>query len=235
MFRLAEQRRHPMKYLKKVAAIVAKDIAAELRTREMLSSMGVFAILVIIIFNFALELTERQIVETATPGALWVTIVFAGMLGLNRSLSVELDKGCLDGLLLAPVDRSAIFLGKALGNALFMLAVEIVVLPLFGVFFNVPLMRPWVILIVVLGTLGFAGVGTLLSSMAVNTRAREVMLPILLFPVAMPELVAAVKATAGAMAGLPVSEWQQWLNLLIVFDVVLIAVSFMVFEYIVEE
>ncbi len=224
-----------MTYLRKVAAIIAKDVAAELRTREMLSSMGVFAILVIIVFNFALELTERQIVETATPGALWVTIIFAGMLGLNRSLSVELDKGCLDGLLLTPVDRSAIFFGKALGNALFMLVVEIVVLPLFVVFFDVPLVQPWVILIVVLGTLGFAGVGTLLSSMAVNTRAREVMLPVLLFPVAMPELIAAVKATSGAMAGLPVSEWQQWLSLLIVFDVVLIAVSFMVFEYIVEE
>ena len=224
-----------MNYLKKVVAIIAKDVAAELRTREMLSSMGVFAILVIIVFNFALELTERQIVETATPGALWVTIIFAGMLGLNRSLSVELDKGCLDGLLLTPVDRSAIFFGKALGNALFMLIVEVIVLPLFVVFFNVPVVQPWVILIVVLGTLGFAGVGTLLSSMAVNTRAREVMLPILLFPVAMPELIAAVKATAGAMMGLPVSEWQQWLSLLIVFDVVLIAVSFMVFEYVVEE
>ena len=224
-----------MNYLKQVAAIIAKDVAAELRTREMLSSMGVFAILVIIVFNFAFELTERQIIETATPGALWVTIIFAGMLGLNRSLSVELDKGCLDGLLLTPVDRSAIFFGKALGNALFMLIVEAIVLPLFVVFFNVPLVQPWVILIVVLGTLGFAGVGTLLSSMAVNTRAREVMLPILLFPVAMPELIAAVKATAGAMMGLPVSEWQQWLSLLIVFDVVLITVSFMVFEYIVEE
>jgi heme exporter protein B len=224
-----------MTYLKKVAAIIAKDVAAEMRTREMLSSMGVFAILVIIVFNFALELTERQIVETATPGALWVTIIFAGMLGLNRSLAVELDKGCLDGLLLTPVDRSAIFFGKALGNALFMFIVEIIVLPLFVVFFNVPVVRPWVIVIAVLGTLGFAGVGTLLSAMAVNTRAREVMLPILLFPVAMPELIAAVKATAGAMAGLPVSDWQHWLSLLIVFDVVLVAVSFMVFEYVVEE
>jgi heme exporter protein B len=224
-----------MTYLNKVAAIIAKDIAAELRTREMLSSMGVFAILVIIVFNFALELTERQIVETATPGALWVTIVFAGMLGLNRSLAVELDKGCLDGLLLTPVDRSAIFLGKALGNALFMFIVEIIVLPLFVVFFDVPLVQPWVVAIAVLGTLGFAGVGTLLSAMAVNTRAREVMLPILLFPVAMPELIAAVKATAGAMAGLPVSDWQHWLSLLIVFDVVLVAMSFMVFEYVVEE
>jgi len=224
-----------MTYLKKVAAIIAKDIAAELRTREMLSSMGVFSILVIIVFNFALELTERQIILTATPGALWVTIIFAGMLGLNRSLAVELDKGCLDGLLLTPVDRSAIFFGKALGNALFMLVVEVAILPLFVVFFNAPLIQPWVIVIVVLGTLGFAGVGTLLSSMAVNTRAREVMLPILLFPVAMPELIAAVKATASAMAGLPVSEWQQWLSLLIVFDVILVAVSFMVFEYVVEE
>ena len=224
-----------MAFIRKVAAIVAKDIAAELRTREMLSSMGVFSILVIIVLNFALELSDRQIVLTVTPGAVWVTIVFAGMLGLNRSLAVELDKGCLDGLLLTPVDRSAIFVGKALGNALFMLVVEVVVLPLFVVFFDAPLIRPWVALIVVLGTLGFAGVGTLLSSMAVNTRAREVMLPILLFPVAVPELIAAVKATAGAMAGLPVSEWQQWLSLLIVFDVVLVTMSFMVFEYVVEE
>jgi heme exporter protein B len=224
-----------MNYLNKVAAIIAKDVAAELRTREMLSSMGVFSILVIIVFNFALELTERNIIETATPGALWVTIIFAGMLGLNRSLSVELDKGCLDGLLLTPVDRSAIFFGKALGNALFMLAVEVVVLPLFVVFFNVPLVQPWVILVVVLGTFGFAGVGTLLSSMAVHTRAREVMLPILLLPVVTPQLLAAVKATSGAMTGLPVSEWRQWLDLLIVFDVILVAVSFMVFEAVVEE
>ncbi len=224
-----------MKYLDKVGAIIAKDIAAELRTREMLSSMGVFAILVIIVFNFALELTDRQIVETATPGALWVTIIFAGMLGLNRSLTIELDRGCLDGLLLAPIDRTTIFFGKALGNALFMLVVEVVVLPLFVVFFNVPLVQPWVVTVVVLGTLGFAGVGTLLSALAVNTRAREVMLPVLLFPVAMPELIAAVKATGGAMTGLPVSEWQQWLSLLIVFDLVLVAVSFMVFEYVVEE
>ena len=224
-----------MAYLNKVGAIIAKDIAAELRTHEMLSSMGVFSILVIIVFNFALELSDRQIVLTATPGAVWVTIIFAGMLGLNRSLAVELDKGCLDGLLLTPVDRSAIYVGKALGNALFMLVVEVIVLPLFVVFFDVPLIQPWVALIVMLGTLGFAGVGTLLSSMAVNTRAREVMLPILLFPVAVPELIAAVKATAGAMAGLPVSEWQQWLSLLIVFDVVLVTMSFMVFEYVVEE
>jgi len=224
-----------MTYLRKIAAIIAKDIAAELRTREMLSSMGVFSILVIIVFNFALELTERQIIETTIPGALWVTIIFAGMLGLNRSLAVELDKGCLDGLLLTPVDRSAIFFGKAIGNALFMVMVEVILVPLFVVFFNVPLVQPWVIVIVVLGTVGFAGVGTLLSSMAVNTRAREVMLPILLFPVAMPMLIAAVKATSGAMMGFPVSDWQQWLSLLIVFDVILITVSVMVFDYVVEE
>jgi len=224
-----------MTYLRKIAAIVAKDIAAELRTREMLSSMGVFSILVIIVFNFALELSDRQIIRTTIPGALWVTIIFAGMLGLNRSLSVELDKGCLDGLLLTPVDRSAIFFGKTFGNVLFMLVVEVIVVPLFVVFFDVPLIQPMVVLILALGTVGFAGVGTLLSSMAVNTRAREVLLPILLFPVAMPMLIAGVKATGGAMMGLPVSEWQQWLSLLIVFDVILVTISVMVFDYVVEE
>jgi len=222
-------------FLNKIGSIIVKDITAELRTREMLSSMGLFAVLVIIVFNFALELTGRRIVEAIMPGVLWVTIIFAGMLGLNRSLAVELDRGCLDGLLLAPVDRSAIFLGKALGHALFMLAVQVIVLPLLSAFFSVPIVKPWVVVIVIVGILGFAGVGTLLSALAVNTRAREVMLPILLFPVAMPQLIAAVKATAGAVAGLPVSEWQHWLSLLIVFDVVMVIVSLAVFEYVVEE
>ncbi len=223
-----------MKFLHAVFAIIAKDLIAELRTREMLSSMLTFAVLVSVVFNFAFQLRADD-VRVVAPGMLWVTITFAGTLGLGRSLAIEQDKGCLDGLLLAPVDRSAIYFGKLLANALFMTAVEVVILPLFVVLFNLPFIRPGLIGVVILGTLGFAGVGTLLSAIAVNTRAREVMLPILLFPVTLPAIIAAVKATAGILDGAPLAEWQQWLNILLAFDVILITISMLTFDFIVEE
>ncbi len=206
----------------------------ELRTREMVSSMLTFSVLVIVVFNFAFQLRASD-VRLVAPGMLWVTITFAGTLGLGRLLAIEQDKGCLDGLLLAPVDRSAIYLGKMLGNVLFMMAVEVIILPLFVVLFNLPFIRAEIVLVVMLGTLGFAGVGTLLSAIAVNTRAREVMLPILLFPVALPAIIAAVKATAGVVDGLSFAEWRQWLNVLVAFDVILVTVSMLTFDFIVEE
>lgn len=223
-----------MGFLRIVFAIVAKDLAAELRTREMLSSMLTFSVLVVVVFNFAFQLRADD-VRAFAPGMLWVTITFAGTLGLGRSLAIEQDKGCLDGLLLAPVDRSAIYFGKLLGNVLFMLIVELAILPLFVVLFSLPFVQPGIVVVVVLGTLGFAGAGTLLSAIAVNTRAREVMLPILLFPVVLPAIAAAVKATAGIVDGLPYAQWQAWLGMVVAFDVILIALSMMTFDYIVEE
>ena len=221
-------------FLRKVLAIVHKDIIAELRTKEMFSSMFVFALLVIVIFNFAFELRVANVKQVA-PGVLWVTFTFAGMLGLNRSFILEKDKGCLEGLLLAPVDRSAIYFGKMLGNLIFMLVVEAIVLPIFWVLFNPPLFSPALILILVLGTLGFAGVGTLFSAIAVHTRAREVMLPILLFPIVVPLMIAAVKITGGLLDGQPLSEMRNWLNLLVGFDIIFLTVSYMTFDYVVEE
>lgn len=223
-----------MRFLRKVLAIVQKDMAVELRTKEMLSSMFVFALLVIVIFNFAFELRVEDVRKVA-PGILWVTFAFAGMLGLNRSFVLEKDKGCLEGLLLCPVDRSAIYFGKMLGNVIFMTIVEAIILPVFSVLFNLSLFEPVLILIVVLGTLGFAGVGTLFSAMAVHTRAREVMLPVLLFPVVVPAMIAAVKATGGILDGGPFSEIAHWLRLLVVFDLIFLAISFMTFDYVVEE
>jgi len=223
-----------MSFLHKILAIVRKDVAVELRTKEMLSSMFVFSLLVIVIFNFAFELRVEDVRKVA-PGVLWVTFTFAGMLGLNRSFVLEKDKGCLEGLLLCPVDRSAIYFGKMLGNVIFMTVVEAIILPIFSVLFNLSLFRPLLLLIVVLGTLGFAGVGTLFSAMAVHTRAREVMLPILLFPIIVPVLIAAVKASNGFLQDLPADQIMPWINLLIVYDVIFIAISFMVFDYIVEE
>jgi len=217
-----------------VLAIVQKDLAVELRTREMLSSMFVFALLVIVIFNFAFELRVENVRQVA-PGVLWVTFTFAGMLGLNRSFVLEKDKGCLEGLLLCPVDRTAIYFGKMLGNVIFMTVVEAIILPIFSVLFNISLFHPILLLIVVLGTLGFAGVGTLFSAMAVHTRAREVMLPVLLFPVVVPAMIAAVKASGGILDGQAFSEIAHWVRLLTVFDVVFLAISFMTFDYVVEE
>lgn len=224
-----------MSYLRKVYAIVVKDIAAELRTREMLSSMLVFALLVILIFNFAFELrADNQ--RTLAPGVLWAAIAFAGTLGLTRSFIVEKDRGSIDGLLLAPVDRSAIFLGKMLGNTLFIGIVDMITLPVFIVLFNLP---PKSLLplggVAALGTFGLAGVGTLFSAMAVHTRAREVMLPVLLFPVAVPVILAAVKLTAGIIDNLPFSETQSWFSLLAVFDIVFAALSLILFDYVMEE
>jgi len=223
-----------MSFLRKVLAIVQKDLAVELRTREMLSSMFVFALLVIVIFNFAFELRVENVRQVA-PGVLWVTFTFAGMLGLNRSFVLEKDKGCLEGLLLCPVDRTAIYFGKMLGNVIFMTVVEAIILPIFSVLFNISLFHPILLLIVVLGTLGFAGVGTLFSAMAVHTRAREVMLPLLLFPVVVPAMIAAVKASGGLLDGQPLSLIAHWVRLLAVFDVVFLAISFMTFDYVVVE
>jgi heme exporter protein B len=231
----AVQARRPLRdYLRAIGAVIWKDILAEFRSRELLSAMLVFSLLVILIFNFALELDIRTR-ATIASGVLWVTFAFAGTLGLNRSMAIEKDRGCLDGLLLAPVDRSAIFFGKAIGNFIFMALVEVIVLPVFSVLYNMNLFNPGLLLVVFLGSIGYVAVGTLLSSMAVHARTRDVLLPILLFPVAIPVLLAAVKASNGFLQALEMIDIWPWLNLLIVYDVIFVAVAFMVFDYVVEE
>lgn len=222
-------------YLRALGAVIWKDLAAEMRSRELLSAMLVFALLVLFIFNFALELNVKDRLSV-TSGVLWVTFVFAGTIGLNRSLAIEKDRGCLDGLLLAPVDRTAIYFGKAVANFLFIMVVAAIVLPVYSILYNTNLFaQPGLLLVIVLGAEGYVAVGTLLAAMAVQTRTRDMLLPILLFPVVLPVLVAAVKASSGYFQGLPMVEIQPWINLLLVYDVVFTAISFMVFEYVVEE
>jgi heme exporter protein B len=234
MEKLAGINRPSATYLKAIGSIVWKDLVAELRSRELISAMLVFALLVILIFNFAIEL-QPGLRITITPGVLWVTFAFAGTLGLNRSMAVEKDRGCLDGLLLAPVDRSAIYFGKAISNLAFMLIVAIIVLPVYSLLYNISLFNPGLLLVVLLGSTGYAAIGTLLASMAVQTRTRDVLLPVLLFPVIVPVLLAAVKASGGYLQNLPMSEIWPWLNILIAYDVIFTALSFMVFEFVVEE
>lgn len=223
-------------FLRAMAAVVWKDLSAELRSRELISAMLVFALLVILIFNFALDLdpaTRRE--PTITAGVLWVIFVFAGTLGLNRSMAVEKDRGCMDGLLLAPVDRSAIYFGKVLGNLVFMLMVEIIVLPIYSLLYNVNLFDPGLLLVILLGSIGYVAVGTLLAAMAVQARTRDILLPILLFPVVLPVILAAVKASTGFLDGSEMEMIRPWLNLLVAYDIIFSAVAFMVFDYVVEE
>jgi len=168
-------------------------------------------------------------------GVLWVTFVFAGTLGLNRSLAMEKDRGCLDGLLLAPVDRTAIYFGKMIANLIFMLLMAAIVLPVYMVLYNINIFNPGLVLVILLGSEGYMAVGTLLAAMSVQTRTRDILLPILLFPIIIPVLVAAVKASGGFLQGIPMDEIMPWVNLLIVYDVIFTAMAFMVFEYVVEE
>jgi len=223
-----------MNFWSAVAAILWKDMRAELRTKDIFSSMFVFALLSVIIFNFAFELRVPDM-KMVVPGIIWVAVTFAGTLGLNRAFVIEQDKGSFAGLLLAPVDRAAIYFGKMLGNLAFMLVVEAILLPLVTIFFNLTLITGPQLLVLFLGTFGFAAVGTSFAAIAVNTRAREVLLPILLFPVLVPVLVAGVKMTGGLLDGESLSSMGNWLRLVIVYDVAFTLVAYLTFGYIVEE
>jgi len=218
---------------KAVLAIVKKDLAAEYRSRELISSMLVFAVLIVVIFNYALDL-EPSLRAKVTGGVLWVTFAFAGTIGLNRSMAVEKDRGCLDGLLLAPVDRSAIFFGKAISTLIFMLTVELFMLPIYGLFYNTNLFNPSLMLTMLLGSIGYVSVGTLLSSMAVQTRTRDILLPILLFPVVVPILLIAVSTSNSILAG-EMEGVVSNLGTLFALGLLFTAMGYMVFEYVVEE
>jgi heme exporter protein B len=223
-----------MNFWRVVGAIVWKDIRAELRTKDIFSSMFVFALLTVIVFNFAFELRVPAM-KMVVPGIVWVAISFAGTLGLNRAFVIEQGKGSLAGLLLAPVDRAAIYFGKLLGNLLFMWVVELIILPLVMIFYNLSLLTPAHLLALFLGTYGFAAVGTVFSAIAVNTRAREVLLPILLFPVLLPVLIAGVKMTGALLDGEALSTLGTWLQLVVVYDIGFTVVAYLTFGYVMEE
>jgi heme exporter protein B len=224
-----------MTFLGRVWAIAAKDLRAELRTKQMSSAMLIFAFLVIVVFAFAFDPT-RQSLTFILPGVIWVAFFFAAMLGLNRSFVGERVNDCLHGLMLAPVDRSAIYFGKVLANLIFTLVVEAVSLPLFFVLFNYPLQGSWLLLgaAVVLATGGFIAVGTFLAALAANTRTSEILLPVILFPVAVPVVIGAVQATRGILAGAELGDYLAWFGVLGVYGAVFLTVPFLLFEYVLE-
>lgn len=216
--------------------IFQKDMMVEYRTRERLTTMLVFSLIVLIIFNFAFNFGGMAIQRVA-PGMMWVAFAFSGMLGVNRSFAPEKDRGTLDGLLLAPVDRGAIYLGKLFGNIVLIGLIEAITLPLFALFLNMPLL-PYVARLAVilsLGTLGFAAIGTLFAAVSANSRMREVMLPILLLPITSPILIAGVETTSIVFQEGTWEEMASWLKLLGAFTVVFLVASVLLFEYIVEE
>lgn len=221
-------------FFKQTMALIGKDIAAEMHTREIFNAMFIYAVLALLIFSFALDL-RGAVARAAAPGVLWATIVFAGTLGLSRSMTREQQTGGIEGLLLIPSERAVIWLGKAVGNWLLMTAVEVVLVPLATVMLNVSFFNPGVIFALIMGTVGYAAVGTLLAAIAINTRAREVMLPILLLPLLVPLLIGAVQITGGFIDGAEWAEVSGWVRSMVLYDLIVIAVSLLTFAFIVEE
>ncbi len=220
---------------KTIRWIVWKDVVIELRSRETLASMAFFALIVLLIFSFSFSMDQRAAHEVIA-GIIWVAFAFTGMIGLGKSFSAELPHDCLDALRMAPVSRGAIYLGKVAANVAFLFAVEILLFPMLVILFNLDVVEDLSLLLVTffLATVGLAAVGTLFAALTVQIRAREVMLPILLLPMVVPVMIAAVEATKGALNGDPPSLYGPWLELLAIFDVVLTIASFWLFDVVMD-
>jgi heme exporter protein B len=220
----------------KIWAVFRKDLLIELRTKDTLNSMLFFGIVVLVIFNFALA-SLRESIGPAVPGILWVAFAFSGTLGLNRMFAAEKENGCLQGLLMIPIDRGTIYLGKMLAATVFMLMSETIMFVVGLVFFNLTVWReiPYLVLVFLIGTLGFTAVGTLLSAIAVNTKLREVLLPLILFPVILPILVNAVEATNIILNTSDYRALRLPLTVMTVFTIVFGTISYLLFEHVLED
>lgn len=221
-------------YLRKVWAIAAKDLRAELRAKESLSVMVAFSLLAVLIFGLAFDLRVPE-ATMVVPGVLWVVILFSGVLGLNRSFGAEVDRSTMPALLLAPVDRSAIYFGKFLAQLVFMLINAAIIMPFALILFDTNLLQPWIMVGVLLGTVGYVAVGTLFAALAANSRARESLLPILLLPVMVPIFMAGVGLTAAVLDGRAFEDFQRWLWVMVVYDLLFVTVAYLVFDLIWEE
>ena len=220
--------------LRPVLVIVWKDILLELRSRDLVVSVLVFGLVVVVVFNFALNNAPGR-AEQLAPGILWTAFAFAAILAMNRAFVRDQEQGGLEGLLISPVSRDAIFLGKALTSLIFMLLIEAALLPIYAVMLDFSALSFNLVLTIFLGTLGFAVVGTLFSAMAVQTRSREIMLPVLFFPVVLPVIIAAVEASTRAIGGETFVGLGRWLPLIGVFDALFLVICPWVFSFVVEE
>jgi heme exporter protein B len=220
----------------RVGAIVWKDFTAERRTKANFNAVVFLAVLTLLMFGFALG-PDTQALRDVAGGVVWLTILFSGVLSFNRSYEQELEGGALDALLLYPGQRRSIFLGKLIANLAFVLLVEVVLIPLATVLYDLQLLRVILPLsgILLLGTIGFVTLGTFYAAMASRIRAREVLLPLLLFPMLIPLLVGAVEATTALMAGDVMGDTQVWVRLMIIFDVIFMLVCLWAFDFVIEE
>lgn len=221
-----------MRFLRQSLAVAAKDLRSELRSKEALNASLAFALVILLLFSFAFDPTAETTREIS-GGLLWLVFAFAGTLILNRSFARELPNDCLDALVASPVPASALFLGKALANLVLLLAVELVSLPVFGVFYNVrwlPHLLP-LLGVLVLATWGLAVIGTMFSALTVNLRLRELMLPVLVYPMIIPALMAAMQLTTVLLAGEPITgdNW-LWVRLLVAFDMIFTALALALVE-----
>lgn len=225
-----------MRSLGQIGAILKKDFTAELRTKDLSISMFIFVLLTLVTFNFAFS--GEQLADEVIAGAMWVAYLFAAFLGLSRSFILEKDKGCLEGLLLCPAERSVIYFGKAIGNFIFLLVVELLSVPFIVVFFPRAslITNPLYLLVAYfLGSLAIASVGTLLSAITVNTKLRELLLPLLAIPVLIPVLISAVKLTLYSISPSPILEPARWMQLLLIYDIIFLLIAYITFDYVVEE
>lgn len=224
-----------MPFFKVIRWIVWKDLLSEYRNRENFSSMFFFAFIVILIFSFSFSMDAKTTREMM-PGIIWVAFGFTGIIGLGKSFLPEVHNDCLEYLQMAPIPKGAIYIGKFLGNVLFMLLAEVVLFPFFILFFNLDALDklPQILLISIAATIGLAALGTLFSALTIQIRAREVMFPILLLPLASPIFIGAVESLRGALNGDAIALYQHWIKLLVVFDMIFVIISFWVFEFILD-
>ena len=216
--------------------VARKDLLIEFRSRTAIISAAVFVVLVLIVFNFGRDPTAVATIDLA-PSILWVTFTFAAVLALNRAFQLELENQALDGLLLAPIERGSIYLGKLIANLTFVATVEAIGVPLLALFFNVRILPVLVPLVgvIALATIGFVAVGTLFSAMTVRTRFADLLLPVLLLPFMIPPLIWAVLATSRILADRPLSEMMGWLKMLAAYDIVFVVLAFLLFPVTVTE
>ncbi len=221
-------------YMRKVWAITLKDLRAEFRAKEIVMTMAAFSVLAVIVFGLAFDIRVPESSMVA-PGVFWVTVLFGGVLGLNRAFGSEADRGSLAALLLAPMDRSVIYFGKLVAGLIFMLLVDALVLPVILVIFDVSLFQPLNLLGILLGSLGYVAVGTLFAALTANTRARESMLPILLLPVMVPVFVAGVGLSSALIDGRTMDGVMRWLLVIAGYDLLFLTIAYLVFDMIWEE
>jgi len=212
-----------------------KDLLVERRSKETLNSLLFFSLALLFVFQFALD-ADRERLSAVLPGLLWLAFILSGMLGLGRVFLVERENDCWDGLLLAPGDKSAIYLGKLAGSLALMFVVEAMVLALFALFFNVDLgpVLPSLVMVIALGTVGFAAMGTLFAALTAQARARELLFPVLLLPVLVPVLLGTVKATEAVLLRAPLADVAHWLKLLVAADVIYVVAGLLTFDFILE-